>query len=340
VVVSSYDHRPDHASIVPAPTIENATYCRIGDDKRPEIVGTIDVTTIQMCPADLMQGASEVTDALPGIQANVQGARGGLVTPVSGWYARVMFANLLDPNIEDLIPNKDGTTQTGSLANTQPFTLTCGGLGVAYDGYYSPSGNALTYPVGPSLFVAPLDATAIPGGSECMLAIKPNAVRNKAGLVVPSANSGLGPFSFKTAQIRVTGSTPACGGNLNPCQVQNGGTDLTAPPMIDPTTASLVITWDGALDTTTLTPAKFSLSTAGAGMNDCTARVPQTAKLAPDTAANAIDITDANAPGTNTFQPGQTYVFTLTPGQTVKDLALGDSQPLPAPSDFTVCFQT
>lgn len=342
VVVSSYDHRDGYRGA----TIENATYCRPGDDKRPGLVGQIDFSTLQVCPADLTKGADEVVDALPGVTANDESPRGGLKTPVSGWYARIMFANLLDPNVEDLIANLDPVTRqpcdprdstctfTGSLVNTQPVTLSCGGRVVAYDGYYSPSGNALTYPVGPSLFIAPIDATAVAGGSECTVMVKPS-VHNKAGLAVPA--DSLGPFRFKTEQLRLLSSTPTC---ASPDQSFAGckGGDLTMPTMLDPMAGAVVLTFDGAVDPKSLTAASFELRVG----TSCTTPTgpPRTPIVSADASKAALDIVDGGAAGTNNFDPGLTYILTFKAGATVKDLAGGTSQPLPGAASFVVCFTT
>ncbi len=353
VVVNSHDSRPPcggsnqaTCSNAPGQPIENATYCKTPDDKRPELVGTIDVTTLQVCPADANTNATEITDAFFGITANTQNAQGGLVTPVSGWYARIMFANLLDPNIEDLIPNINPTTMqpdgtfTGTLANTQPITLTCGTTAVQYDGYYSPSGNSLSYPVGPSLFIAPLDATAVPGGTECSIMVK-STVKNKAGITVPS--SELGPYKFKITQVSLTSSTPSCAGNLAGCAMG----DLTMPTTLDAggsatdMGAAVVLTFDGAVNFMSLAATDVVLEEAA----DCMGGAPvvnRTAAVSMDVAPNAIDITDGTTglPANQTFELGKTYILTFKSGVTVKDAAGGMSMPLPGPSDFTVCFKT
>jgi hypothetical protein len=344
IVVNSPDHRDPCSgsnqatcSFSPGQPLEQATFCKAGDTKRPGLVGTIDLTTVQVCPATLSAAATEITDAFYGIQANAQNPMGGLVTPTNGWYARIMFANLLQPNIEDLIPNIDPSTKmpdgtfTGTLATTQPVTLTCGGTAVQYDGYYSPSGNSLSYPVGPSLFIAPLDPTSVAGGTECSLSIK-NTVKNKAGQAVPS--SELGPYTFKVGQIALQSSTPNCAGNLPGCSMG----DLTMPTMIDATAASLVLTFSGAVDVTSLTAADVVLQTG----TDCmTPTATATAVIGSDSnSPAALDVFDAAATGTNTFVTGQTYIFTFKAGVMVKDVAGGDSLPMPAPADFTVCFTT
>src|SRR5512138_3538599 len=68
---------------------ELATFCKTGDDKRPGLVPAA-ITAgaeAQVCPDDLSKGASEVEDAVP-----------------LSWYVRVMFDELLNPDIEELVP--------------------------------------------------------------------------------------------------------------------------------------------------------------------------------------------------------------------------------------------
>src|SRR3954462_5735686 len=45
--------------------VEQATYCKVGDEKRPARVGLPDFTARDICPADLSKGADELTDAAP-----------------------------------------------------------------------------------------------------------------------------------------------------------------------------------------------------------------------------------------------------------------------------------
>lgn len=180
--------------------IEHATYCKVGDEKRPARVGLPDFTAPDICPADLSKGADEIVDAAP-----------------DGWYVRIMFDELLDPNVEELSEIKDpdtgeGTdTFEGSIANTHPVKLECESVGggfveVEYDGYYSPSGNAVTWPLGPSLVVKPNDPTEVATGKQCRITINDN-VTDKTGNKVPMAQRG--PFTFKIAPIQVIAIDPA-----------------------------------------------------------------------------------------------------------------------------------
>src|SRR5262245_55282167 len=106
--------------------LEGATFCKLNDDKRPGLVPANPDGPAQVCPDNLAMGADEVTDTIP-----------------VGWYVRIMFDELLNPAIEDLLPIPDSDLMQGSLAKTQPVTLTCASgatvITVAYDGYYSPS---------------------------------------------------------------------------------------------------------------------------------------------------------------------------------------------------------
>src|ERR1043165_9479169 len=66
--------------------IESATYCKPGDEKRPSLVGLPDFTTQQICPEAVADTVGALADAAPEL-----------------WYVRIMFDELLDPSIEDLI---------------------------------------------------------------------------------------------------------------------------------------------------------------------------------------------------------------------------------------------
>src|ERR1700733_13531497 len=108
VLVESPDPRGNPGNL------EVATFCKLNDVKRPGIVGLLDTSTYTVCPLDLTMGAPEVTNADPTL-----------------WYVRLMFDELLDPSVEDLVPIIDPTTMlpngtyNGTLANTQPVTLQC-----------------------------------------------------------------------------------------------------------------------------------------------------------------------------------------------------------------------
>jgi hypothetical protein len=117
---------------------------------------------------------------------------------------------LLDPNIEELIEVKDENGQPtgtfeGSLATTQPVKLECTGVDnamhpVPYDGYYSPSGNNVTWPLGPSLLIQPLhDQVVVPTNAQCQITLK-EGIKDKSGVDVPAEQRG--PYKFKIARAK------------------------------------------------------------------------------------------------------------------------------------------
>jgi hypothetical protein len=180
--------------------VEQATYCRPDDEKRPSLVGLPDFTTQQVCPEELSDTVPEVDSAYP-----------------DGWYVRIMFDELLDTDIETLTevldPDTGEPTDTfvGSIATTKPVKLECesvngGMVNVDYDGYYSPSGNKITWPVGPSLVVKPNDPTLIATNTTCQITINENVV-DKGGVAVDAAQRG--PYKFKIAPISVLAVDPS-----------------------------------------------------------------------------------------------------------------------------------
>jgi hypothetical protein len=172
--------------------LEKATFCKAGDPFAPTLVGLPDFTTTEVCPET--GSASPVTTAYP-----------------DGWYVRIMFDELLDPSFEQLSPILDEDTGeetgafTGSIAGANPVTLQCRSVtnnqfvNVSYDGYYSPSGNRITWPVGPSIVIKPNDPTLIATNTECQVTINEGVLFDKNGEEVPASQRG--PFPFTIAPI-------------------------------------------------------------------------------------------------------------------------------------------
>jgi hypothetical protein len=171
---------------------ETATYCAPDDAKRPNLVGLPDFTTFEVCDQDKSVAAPMVTDAYP-----------------DNWYVRVMFDELLNPNIEKLEEiidpeTGDGTgTYEGHIADTHPVTLECesvngGMINVEYDGYYSPSGNSITWPLGPSLVIKPNHPELVATNKMCQVTLT-DAIKDKQGEKVPA--NELGPYAFQIAPI-------------------------------------------------------------------------------------------------------------------------------------------
>ncbi len=225
VSVNALDTRPGLAGGGAA--LEQATYCKtigpndqgIGDDKRPDQVDLNDVTQLVICPTDRTKPVDELISAMP-----------------ESWYVRIEFDELLDPSIEDLVPDVNAMgmptgTYTGTLKNTQPVTLKCesaagtGLVDVPYDGYYSPAGNSISYPLGPSLAIIPNDPTVVATGAECFVSLK-DIIHDKDGNQVPADQRGTTaiPYKFKIAPIQVIAITPADGKSVDPIAA---GVDVT-----------------------------------------------------------------------------------------------------------------
>lgn len=196
---------------------ESATYCRPNDEKRPSTVGLPDFTLSSICDEDLTKSASMVTTAYP-----------------DGWYVRIMFDELLDPDIEELVeildPETDeGTdTFTGTLINTQPVRLECesvagGFVDVPYDGYYSPAGNNVTWPLGPALVIKPDDPRVIATNKMCRVTLRDN-IKDKSGTPVPADQRG--PYQFQIAPITPISIEPSDGSDIDALVLSPGGDNV------------------------------------------------------------------------------------------------------------------
>jgi hypothetical protein len=189
---------------------ETATYCAPNDAKRPTLVGLPDFTTTQICDPEAAVPADMVTDAYP-----------------DGWYIRVMFDELLDPDVEELEEIKDPETGEptgtyyGTLANTKPVKLECesvngGMIEVEYDGYYSPSGNQITWPLGPSLVIKPNHPELVATNKMCRVTLK-DMITDKSGEKVPADQ--LGPYAFQIAPITPVFIDPEDGADVAALQL-------------------------------------------------------------------------------------------------------------------------
>jgi hypothetical protein len=301
--------------------LEGATFCKLNDDKRPGLVPALLAANpdapAQVCPDALGTGAAEVTDGVP-----------------LGWYVRIQFDELLDPDIEDLLPIPDSELLKGSLARTQPVTLTCAGANVAYDGYYNVSGNSLTWPLGPSLFIAPVDEaayTSIPTGSDCTVTIKPDVVIDKDGERVPTAQ--VGPYSFKLAELSLLGTDPEA-----PRDPKMPGTVAPEDP--------LILTFNAHINVTSLSATDVLIQEVtacdGTGAIDKIAVVREHEVGDDDEVDPAsIEIVDAAAPTDAAFVPEKTYLITFRAGANVtQDIAGGGNVDLPLAAELSICFKT
>ncbi len=314
--------RPEGAPIVlsvlvgndPSGFGETATFCRPGDEKRPGFVAVLgDI----VCPEDdLSAGAETVTDANP-------------LNP----YVRFQFDELLNTQIQVLTELPDADTGepsgvfTGSIAAADPFVVTCNGVVVEYDGYYNPAGNSVTWPVGPSLVVAPLDPTTIPTGASCTVAIRAGVVLDKQGEAATDTQA----FEFAVAGLEFLGSDP------EPVVIpEDPNVPVPRPAVISPT-SPVSLFFNGFAEVASLTPGEVRIETVA----DCTAAVGSgtavPAIIAGETGTILVG-TVAGAEGPE-FAPDTTYILTFTAGAEVADTAGGTAE-LPEPTDFTLCFIT
>lgn len=304
--------------------LEETTFCKLNDAKRPALVGLPDFSTKNMCPDDLTKGADEITKAVP-----------------TGWYARIMFDELLNPDVEELVPNKDMATGqdngtfTATLENTQPVTLTCGTVTVAYSGYYNPGGNAVTWPLGPSLFIQATDLSTVPTGSECTLMIK-DVVTDKSGEKIPSDQRG--PYKWKIDTLQMFGQTPAA-----------------AAPGKEPTIVSaapLTLTFNGFVDPASLKADQIVINEGACAAATCKATDCATPGATVIPAANILVAANADGDPTSldiainagvvagdSWKKNKAYTVSFKDTNVVKDVAGGTSA-LPGAADFTECFVT
>lgn len=271
---------------------EQATFCKLNDNKRPGFVGISSVgLSEQVCDDDLSVAATEVTDAIP-----------------TAWYVRVMFDELLNPDVEELTEIIDPDTNQGTgvfeghIKNTKPVTIKCNDVDVPYDGYYAPSGNSVTWPVGPSLFIQPADLTTIPTGANCTLTIN-DAVVDKDGNKVPTAQAADPNYKWGVAALELVGSDPAVPAPGDPA------------PAIAAADGVVALTFNGFIDAASLAAAEVVIKEGA----DCTAAATGTAKAA--TVADAGD--GQSVVISAAWTAGKAYFITFTADAAVADLAGG-----------------
>jgi hypothetical protein len=326
---------------------EHATYCKPDDPKRPSLVGLPDASTSQICPAD-GSAVEEVTDAYP-----------------DGWYVRVMFDELLDPSVEELV-DIDADTQSGTIANTHPVQLQCQNLAgqlvdVDYDGYYSPAGNNVTWPLGPSLVIKPNLPTTIATGHECQITIN-ESVTDKSGNPVDAAQRG--PYKFKIAEITPLATDPTDSGDTaEPVEVDafapfsdnfylqfNTEVQLSSFCELDDLAGFYC---KGGTEQFSLMPTPVSAD-AGGGWNVCSDTLDP-CDTAADCAAGAtcmqayaytysgLDVSTEFGIGYNTpLKTDTTYTFALNAGAKLKDRC-GAETTVPTPSAdnlYSITFHT
>lgn|GEM_PF-4020925 len=318
--------------------LETATFCKLNDALRPTEVFLVIGGLTEVCPLDETKQVDMVEDAVP-----------------TGWYIRVVFDELLDPTIEELIPDTDSAgdptgTSTGSIANTHPVTVTCGGVDVPYDGYYSPGGNYQTWPVGPSLVIIPDDPTSVAAGTECTVSINDN-VKDKTGETVPTDQRGMsGQYKFAIAPFALIATDP-----------EAIPTDMTDDKAEIVPESPITLQFNSILDPTTVTTADVHLfkgvaadCTGGTEVAAASVRIFQILDDAPPDGVVAdettIQIADGSATGAITdptdptldglfFDELETYRLEFTAGAVATDAAGGEGS-LELEADTVLCFDT
>ena len=322
--------------------VETATFCRLGDVKRPGLVGLPDIRIVQVCPDDLKMGADEsgVAEAAP-----------------PTWFTRVVFDELLDPSIEDLVlldPTNPQSITIGTLKNTQPVTLKCNNVDVPYDGYYVPNGNRNSWPIGPALFIQPLSSTSVPTGSSCTVSIK-DTVHNKAGQAVADEKQ----FNFKLAGM--VQRFVSAGGQ----QIENDAPEATDGSVAMDPDAPLEFFWTAAIRTT-IAPADIVITAApnlnvsatnpdgdvNAAVCAGTAGTPVDPLVVHPTVRGAtatttalvmrLDLEGGPAPAATRWEPTTTYLVKFGPNAKVvptQGIAAGAPSGAP-PAGFALCFHT
>jgi len=298
--------------------VETATYCRPNDEKRPSLVGlALYGTALQVCPETLSEGVDEVTDAYP-----------------DGWYVRIMFDELLDPSVETLteVLDDDGNgtdTYTGSIADSHPVTLRCesvngGMVEVDYDGYYSPAGNRLTWPLGPSLVIKPNDPTLIATSSKCEVTIN-DTVLDKDGNAVETAQRG--PYKFSVAPITVLA--------IDPSDDPDGEAPIDASVMWSD---GIYVQFNTAVD-----PGSFC--DEGTGMDECEFTITPAApdgigQCSTTGAPCVIAMNGSDCTGTApTCEPAGVYALSLVPyGFSEAEFAFGPNFPAEVKTDYVFSF--
>jgi len=179
------------------------------------------------------------------------GVAGGVTdAPPLGFFARVVFSELLDPSFETVIradtdgdgePDADGAI-IGFEFNQEPVTISCGGNAVTTTGFWDPSGSHLSFPAGPAVVVNATSTVA--SGSTCQVAINDGVLFDKEGIALPTTQ--MGPFEFTLSPLGSVGTVPSNEQvDVDPMALAEAGITVDFNNLIDPTTATATVLVDG-----------------------------------------------------------------------------------------------
>lgn len=283
---------------------ELPTYCKLNDDKRP---GFVAVFGGDVCPTD------DLNTAVPEVDT---------ANPLNP-YIRIQFDELLDPSFEVLTELLDPDTMaplgqySGSIKASKPVTLTCGGTAVPYDGFYNPSGNSVTWPLGPSIVIIPDDPTSIATGSSCSVTIDPMVVKDKDG----NGAVDVTPFTFKVAGLEFQGSDPEAA-------------DMPDDAATIAPDSPVSLLFNGFVDAASLLPSEVSIEK----VTDCTATTGTAQPAVIGSGGDGVIVLGTTGtPDAPEFAPSSAYLIKFTAGANVTDLAGGT---LALPATFALCFNT
>jgi hypothetical protein len=285
---------------------EAATFCRQGADYKVSLTYCPEERDSTNKPIAGQRGTDPVLSTAP---------FGPSMGEADIWYTRLVFDELLDPDVEDLV-TEDGIT-FGSLADTQPVTLRCGGADVAYDGYYDPSGNHLSDPPGPSLFISALEFVAT--GSECTVELQAEVV-DKSGEAVPAAQRGPYEFALSPLSLTDTSVPPTPAGEDPPAGIDpliSFDLFFNAPVDLDTLAGTISFVDEGA------NPVAFTVEHPPSDpMNPASAPIPFVLSIIPDAPLDEMTTYTVTLPADlavediagGTFELGEELVITFVTG--------------------------
>jgi hypothetical protein len=176
LAVLAASNRPLSSSLL----LEEATYCRPNDAKRPARIFVPGSEETEVCPVDLAKTVEVFREASPAY-----------------WYVRFVFDERLDLST----PTEPDFDPAGGVALTEsgPVTLSCDGVLVDYAHFYINKGDKESWPPGPSLKIRPRHADQVPANAMCEATLEDGAIVDTSG--VPAEDAQLGPYRFQLAPI-------------------------------------------------------------------------------------------------------------------------------------------
>jgi Bacterial Ig-like domain len=303
--------------------LEEATYCRPNDSKRPGRVMLPLPNTMEtdVCPTDVSQSVEMFDRGFPAF-----------------WYARIVFDELLDlesePPSEEPYAKGRGELRVAETRN--PVLLSCDGLPIAYNTFYTGEGNRDSWPVGPSLKLRPKNPATVPANALCEVTLEEGAIFDKTG--VPPEQAQAGPYRFQIAPIGLQipyGAASAAYGTTG------------APPTLGPGNPPFRVNFNHYLKASSFTASDVKVF-RDAYVNDpltdlteCGGGVEVVAKVRPfelsPAQAGSIPAAMTIADDTVTsgdWAPGTQYRVEI--GGAVEDVAGGGNALAPT----TLCFRT